>query len=334
MHLNLGAIDLLAVVASSSIEASIQTRGFKVRYWWVNQKQTFRQEIAGGFMWSPKKSSHGGRNPYYDFMTEVQPGDLVFSYAHGRVLAVGVATSAASSSSKPVDFGKAGDVWSNDGWKVEVDFNRVENPISPKNHMALLQPLLPEKYSPIQPTGRGNQVYLTSISNELGAALLGLLGNPELSWPVVNLGDLSFDAEEEELVRDVSLRETTKATLVLARRGQGTFRERVRFFEGSCRVTGVDQPDLLVASHIKPWSISSNDERLNGHNGLFLSPHVDKLFDSGFISFENSGEMMVSPLLDEHVMRRWSIDSTKKVRRFGDEQAFFLESHRELVFKP
>jgi predicted restriction endonuclease len=179
----------------------------------------------------------------------------------------------------------------------------------------------------------GNQVYLTAISNDLGSLLLHLLGDIELSWPITDLSELDFDEDEQELRLDDSLKATEKVSLVLARRGQGTFRERVRFFEGSCRVTGVDVPSLLVASHIKPWKSSNNEERLSGHNGLFLSPHVDKLFDSGFISFENSGSMMISPMLDLEVLNKWAINSKVPVRRFGDEQAFFLETHRSEVFR-
>lgn len=304
-----------------------------MRYWWVNQKQTYRQELAGRFMWSPKRNANGGKNPYYDFMADVEPGDLVFSYANGYIIAVGVATSNAFSASKPRDFGNAGETWSNDGWRVNVDFTKAENPIAPKNHLSLIARLLPEKYSPIQANGRGNQVYLTSISEELGSTLLGLLGNPAISWPVTDLSDLSFDEEEQELIRDQSIPETEKVTLVLARRGQGAYRESVKFFEGSCRVTGVDKPELLIASHIKPWRSSSNEERLNGHNGLFLSPHIDKLFDSGFISFENTGEMIISPQLDVDVLSRWAINPGKKVKEFGGEQSYFLETHRESVFR-
>lgn len=284
-------------------------------------------------MWSPKRNAHGGRNPYYDFMTQVMPGDLVFSYANGSIIAVGVASSPAFTSNKPTDFGNAGQVWSNEGWRVDVDFKRIENPISPKNHMGIITPMLPERYSPIQPNGRGNQVYLTSISAELGQTLLGLLGDPEISWPVADLKDLSFDPEEQELILSQSIPETEKATLILARRGQGVFRSRVENFERSCRVTGVDKPELLIASHIKPWRTSNNEERVNGHNGLFLSPHVDKLFDSGFISFEDTGDILVSPLLDSNVLRKWSIDPKTKVRGFGKDQAFFLGTHRVTVFK-
>ncbi len=86
-----------------------------MKYWWVNQKQTYRQEIAGGYMWSPKSNSNGAKNPYYDFMTEVSPGDVVFSYANGQIIAVGVATSNAFTAIKPKDFGSIGDSWSDEG---------------------------------------------------------------------------------------------------------------------------------------------------------------------------------------------------------------------------
>lgn len=127
------------------------------------------------------------------------------------------------------------------------------------------------------------------------------------------------------------LEETMRASLVLARRGQGKFRKRVEFFEGSCRVTGVTSSKLLIASHIKPWATSSNEERLNDHNGLFLSPHIDKLFDSGLMSFEDSGEILFSGDLDRDVLEKWNIDATKKVKNFGWDQSYFLEHHRSKV---
>jgi predicted restriction endonuclease len=163
--------------------------------------------------------------------------------------------------------------------------------------------------------------------------LLELIGSPELAMQVTNLADLSYSEEEQLIVQDAVLEETMKASLVLARRGQGKFRKRVAFFEGSCRVTGVSSENLLIASHIKPWASSSNEERLNGHNGLFLSPHIDKLFDTGLMSFENNGAMLFSESLDLNVLERWSIDPTKKVKKFGQDQSYFLAQHRENVFK-
>ena len=62
-----------------------------MRYWWVNQNQTYKYEVPGGFMWSPFKNANGARNPFYDNMDKVQPGDIVFAYAQQQVKAIGVA---------------------------------------------------------------------------------------------------------------------------------------------------------------------------------------------------------------------------------------------------
>ena len=101
-------------------------------------------------MWSPKLKKNLTRNPYYDFMTEVTPGDLVFSFVQRKIVAIGVATSAAYSSPKPKDFGSAGDAWSEEGWRVDVEFQRLDAPLEPRNHMSLIQPLLPQRYSPLK----------------------------------------------------------------------------------------------------------------------------------------------------------------------------------------
>jgi predicted restriction endonuclease len=89
----------------------------------------------------------------------------------------------------------------------------------------------------------------------------------------------------------------------------------------------------LIASHIKPWADSSDKEKLDGCNGLILSPHVDRLFDKGLISFENDGSILVSPKLDQAVLADWSIDKTKNVGGFKPEQCVYLEYHRSNRFK-
>ncbi len=76
---------------------------------------------------------------------------------------------------------------------------------------------------------------------------------------------------------------TEKRQIILARRGQGKFRERVSRIEHACRITGVNRPEHLIASHCKPWrDCESHDERLDGENGLLLTPTVDHLHVGGF----------------------------------------------------
>ncbi len=69
----------------------------------------------------------------------------------------------------------------------------------------------------------------------------------------------------------------------------------------------------LVASHVQPWRDSSNEQRVDGENGLLLTPTVDHLFDKGFISFEDSGQLMVSPVADQRSLKRMGIDTERRV---------------------
>jgi putative restriction endonuclease len=85
-----------------------------MRYWWVNQNQTYRAEVRGSFMWSPKQNANGARNQFYENMREVSPGDVVFSFCDTRIKAVGVVTGSAQTGPKP-DFGAAGANWSREG---------------------------------------------------------------------------------------------------------------------------------------------------------------------------------------------------------------------------
>jgi putative restriction endonuclease len=82
-----------------------------VRFWWVNQKQTYQHEVPGGYLWSPKRKSNGAHNPFYEYMREVSPGDIVFSYADGSIKAIGIIRSHGYTSPKPASFGAAGAYW-------------------------------------------------------------------------------------------------------------------------------------------------------------------------------------------------------------------------------
>jgi putative restriction endonuclease len=103
--------------------------------------------------------------------------------------------------------------------------------------------------------------------------------------------------------------------------------------ERSCRITKVENPVHLVASHCKPWRDSTNEERLNGENGLLLTPTIDHLFDRGFIGFEDSGDLIISPVAHRASLHRMGIDSTRAVNvgGFSNGQKEFLEYHRQSV---
>ena len=312
-------------------------------------KSNIRQEIAGGYLWSPKRNANGGRNPFYESMREVAPGDLIFSFVDTRISAVGIAKSYCWECPKPAEFGSAGQNWENVGWRVNVSFVPLLNKIRPKDHMEVLRAVLPNRYSPLQANGNGIQsIYLTELSLNFTEVLSGLIGNEvrplvESSADVVSLQneklvtgddlDVWERRLEEQVETDVSVNETDREAIVRARRGQGLFKQRVMQIETYCRITGVDNLSHLVASHCKPWRDSTNEERLNGENGLLLTPSIDHLFDRGFIGFEDSGDLIISPVAHKPSLQRMGVETNRSVNvgKFTEGQRQYLDYHRNSV---
>jgi hypothetical protein len=307
-----------------------------MRYWWVNQNQTYKFEVPGGFLWSPKTRADGGRNYFYKTMEEVSPGDLVFSYCDTFIKAIGIVQRPAVTAPKP-NFRTAGSNWSDIGWYVEVEFAELKSPYRPKDFMAQIRPLLAEKYAPLQTNGNGLQgIYLTEISQPFGE-LLVLLSHADLPAIQHELAPLIEDESEYEINLEIEARkldgDLEKIQLTKSRRGQGIFKANVRLVEDHCRITGVTNIKHLRASHIKPWSLSDNDEKLDGNNGLLLSPHVDHLFDRGFISFTPKGTLLISNELNVSVLEKWSINPDHNVGTFTSKQNEYLEFHLESIFQ-
>jgi len=309
-------------------------------HWWVNNGQTFEHEVPGNYLWSPKVNANGGRNPTWDNMARAVAGDVVFAYSDRMIRAVGVVISAAVTGQKPNEFGATGENWGREGWRLPVAFTVLEKPLRPKEHMDALAPLLPEKYSPIRASGDGNQgVYLAAVPAAMAAELrLLLAGQVEQveakHKPLVHV-DEDQDPEaraDREVFARTDIGPTVKQTLVDARRGQGVFRERVIQLEGKCRVTGVDLIEHLRASHIKPWKDSNDQEKIDGNNRLLLAPHIDHLFDQGYISFNDFGDLIVSPQCPTVLLKAWGIDESINVGPFRLAQRPYLAYHRARCF--
>lgn len=323
-----------------------------MRYWWVCQNKTYEQEVPGNFLWSPKRKSNGYLNHYYETMREVSRGDLVFSFKSRKIMALGIAVQPAYTCPKPADFDKAGINWNDIGWRVDVDFHELQNNIEPRQHMQLLQPLLPSKYAPLKANGDGQELYLTELPKALAEVLIGLIGieaQALIGAPSTadHFGeeDVEWLAEKQDIVREWELREenlvlenktlaeTEKTQIVKSRIGQGLFRNRVAKIEKHCRVTRVDNQLHLIASHIKPWKTATNVERLDGENGLLLTPNADHLFDKGFISFENDGGLIVSPIAHKASLTKMGIlvNDDLNVGGFSKNQQQYLEYHRDCI---
>ena len=320
-----------------------------MKFWWVNHKQTFNEEFHGKYIWCPKRKRDGSVNHFYETMREVSPGDLVFSFAFGAIQGFGTAKTHCYTSPRPDEFGHIGQSWNEVGWRVDVDFTPIPEPLQPALHMAAIGPTLPVRYSPINQRGHGQQqVYLAEILRPT-ALVIASLASPELLAVInsVQVRERSIEAspepsgivewerrESDRIANDNTLPSTEKEALIKARRGQGLFRSRVARIEHMCRITRVSNPEHLIAGHIKPWCESDNRERLAETNGLLLTPSIDHLFGRGFISFADNGELLVSPIAHKESLQKMGVvtDRVLNVGGFAAEQKTFLEFHRCNVF--
>jgi len=136
--------------------------------------------------------------------------------------------------------------------------------------------------------------------------------------------------------KTVDLPRTTEAErLVVQRVGQDLFRQALLdYWQGRCCVTGLAVAALLRASHIKPWARCSTDgERLDVFNGLLLAPHLDALFDGGWISFSNTGAIKVSSLLPVQAWKPLGITMDLCLEGLTAYHAPYLSFHRNQVFR-
>lgn len=300
-------------------------------------------------MWSPKLQKDGKAHFSYEFMKKLRPGDIVFSYANAVIAAVGVAQTHCYSFPKPIEFGNAGSNWSDEGWKVDVAYRKLEQPVRTMDHIQKLRKLLPSTKSPIkQDTGGANQAYLFQIELPFAKALAQLIDNATVllvSQNVVAENSDSFktiDAQlevwgnriETQIANSTDISDTDKDQLIRARRGQGKFRNALLSREHSCRVTGISNKEHLVASHIKPWRSADNRERLDPENGFMLTPSIDHLFDKGFISFENDGSILLADVADRGAMEKFRVigsDAPANIGALSHGQKTYLDWHRESI---
>jgi putative restriction endonuclease len=143
-------------------------------------------------------------------------------------------------------------------------------------------------------------------------------------------------APQHEFAQRLGEVHSTEAEAIVRRRvGQELYREMLMaYWDGRCAVTGLAVPELLRASHAKPWKDADDRERLDVYNGLLLAVHLDALFDQGFITFDPDGTLLSSPALPTDALDLLVPDADDlRVGRLTDMHQPYLAYHRAHVFK-
>jgi len=127
--------------------------------------------------------------------------------------------------------------------------------------------------------------------------------------------------------------ETERKGLVTSRVGQGAYRKRIiHRWEYKCAVTGFDKLNILIASHILPWSEADDNQRLDVHNGILLSPTYDALFDRQLVSFENTGKIILSDSIEIQAFKKIGVTGKEQIKNLSNYNLEYLEKHRTDFF--
>lgn len=154
----------------------------------------------------------------------------------------------------------------------------------------------------------------------------------ELAQSSDQLQELSEGATPAADVRPDELIVTEVIGEVAQRRQQVIFRRKLREYWGDrCPVTGLAVPELLRASHIKPWAACQGEEewqRLDVFNGLLLAPHIDALFDAYLVTFDEESVMVVAPELDTQSREILGVATPLRIEKLTPQHQVYLAVHR------
>jgi putative restriction endonuclease len=125
---------------------------------------------------------------------------------------------------------------------------------------------------------------------------------------------------------------TERSAIIASRIGQGQFRDESLRIWHTCCVSGFTKAPILVASHIKPWRVADNRERLDGYNSLLLVPTYDKLFDKGYIGFDENGRITISEKIGMEDIRKTGLDENTRLSAVPDKSMPYLAYHQQYIF--
>lgn len=139
----------------------------------------------------------------------------------------------------------------------------------------------------------------------------------------------TIQSEINQIQNDTTLVSTEREAIVKSRIGQGMFRDNLINYWHGCSVSNFSHFDLLIASHIKPWKDANNKERIDVYNGLLLLPNYDKLFDKGYISFQDNGKIIYSRYIDETDKKLLKMDDKIQLVKLENPHKIYLKYHRD-----
>lgn len=168
-----------------------------------------------------------------------------------------------------------------------------------------------------------------TTDTEIGAELFDKVNDALASNAKTNIEIIE---EIEKEIDELDLWGEERLAIVKTRVNQSVFRDSLLKKYKTCCLCKVENPSLLIASHIKPWAVSEPGEKLDPQNGFLLCPNHDALFDGGYITFENDGQIVISDRLSMMDCTFMNVQPTMKIN-LSEENKKYLNYHRKKIFK-
>lgn len=290
--------------------------------WWVFQGDSYERSRKGGYLWAPLLDKRGHKKSHWESVDQVKKGDLVLSSKDRKLVAISIAKTDAYRAPQPDP--EDAKLWEFNGRKVDVAYTDIDNPLAVDDLLDIFSKY-PNEQGPLDLNGKGKMGYLFPLHPGLAQLVLEKLDAINDVDQLISSG-LASEKSGPAF--------TTVEKLQQIRVGQNKFRENLlKNYGNSCALTGVNQTDLLIASHIKPWRLSNDSERLDPANGILLEAGLDKLFDKGFISFDDTGLIMISTQLGEFNADALGLNKDMKLRALRLDSHQYLEFHRTVIYK-
>ena len=301
-----------------------------MNFYIVMQGRTYIEEKVKSVIWSHIIDKSGQTPHFWERMKEVTAGDAIFHYVKGEIVAVSIVQRDCYEAKSP--YAEGSDII---GFTVDTAYEELAKPLNIKNNFDAIMPLLPIKYSAFQENGDGNQGYLYPCNELLAIKLLELIS--DLNIYEEDQEQLEFAigmiASKERNTLAPVLIETEAAAKVKIRKGQQKFKLGLSpLWENECALCGIELPALLRASHSKPWKDSTDEERLDIYNGLFLCCNHDALYDQGYIAFDGTGKIHISNEINEEDYEKYGIHAKMRVNRREENKKYF-KWHKRNIFK-
>lgn len=290
-----------------------------MRYYLVFQGTTYEEEKKLSCLWAPVVGQKGQEVHHHKRLVEVQTNDRIVHLVNRKIVAISVAKGKAYDAEAPWNQDDTRP-WLKNGRKIDVIMTELSDPIHLDQIFEYIKPHLPEKYSPFDKNGSGNQGYFYEINTKI----FNIIINSDV-----------FDEALDNKIINYPQSQSTSADLQLNVRSttwQNYFKNQLYKLWGTyCLITKIENKDLIIGAHIKPWAKCSDEEKIDPFNGLLLSPNADKLFELGLISFLDNGNMIVSKKVDLNELKRLGIKENIQIK-FKEKNLPYLKYHRENKF--